>query len=112
MTLFIDPEDGNGAKAYYVRPVVPTPPGNDARFTLTSTDGKSYTVAQVSRPRADGRRQFCQCDSFTYRSGERCKHIRALRALGLFSMLIEPSDLADGVAVDPVPDAAQLCEAK
>jgi hypothetical protein len=66
---------------YTAHPIRPETSGVIRAWTLRKADGESYTVADT----IDG--AICDCADFTFRHDGRdqtgCKHIRALRALGL-----------------------------
>jgi hypothetical protein len=66
--------------SYTVRPIRPETSDVVRAWRLRKADGESYTVADT----ADG--QVCDCADHVYRhdgNGTACKHVRALRALGL-----------------------------
>jgi hypothetical protein len=66
--------------SYSVRPVRPESPDVARAWRLRKADGTCYDVADS----ADG--QVCDCADHTFRHegiGTACKHVRALRALGL-----------------------------
>lgn len=66
---------------YTARPVRPETPEVTRAWRLRRADGETYTVADTT----DG--ATCECMDFLYRHDGRdqdgCKHIRALRVLGL-----------------------------
>jgi hypothetical protein len=73
LVLFIDRDDGQGRKAYYLRKLWP---GEMTAWRLTRTDGSSCDVLLV-----DGE-PSCSCQDAVFRERV-CKHGKALKAHGL-----------------------------
>lgn len=73
-----------GATAYALRPIACVE-GEDTAWRLTKADGTAY---EISRSRLTGW-CLCSCPAFLWRHADAglddpgCKHIRALRELGL-----------------------------